>query len=235
MDFTRSWRRLNEKTIGTDAYWSIAVQNESIYFDTLPLAAQHIKGRTLDVGAGNLAWKRLLSRFAGSYVSSDVSVVDKRLDLVFDATQGFPFKNASFDSLFCHSVLEHTVMPWVVFKEFHRVLNRDGKLLLSVPFLFYLHGAPRDFFRFTKYGVAMLAKQAGFGVERIECSGGIFHFLLNIPSVALSALMASCRLDACIPCVTKILRKTAQLLDRIFDPHGMFALNIICVLRKNAS
>jgi|WetSurMetagenome_2_1015567.scaffolds.fasta_scaffold287008_2 SAM-dependent methyltransferase len=232
MNFKGQWQRLNEKTIGTDAYWTIAVQNSSVYFDTLPLVAEYIRGRTLDIGAGNLAWKRLLSSHASSYVSSDISIVHKYLNMVFDVTTTFPIKDLSFDSLFCHSVLEHTTMPWAVFQEFHRVLKSNGVIVLSVPFLFYLHGAPNDYFRFTKFGVTMLAERAGFVVERIDCSGGIFHFLLNMPSVILSTLLASCHLSACIPTVTKILWKCARFLDRRFDPQGLFALNIVCVLRK---
>ena len=129
------WRRLNESTIGSEAYWYIAVQNSSIYSDTKSLVEKYIRGKTLDVGAGNLAWRRLLSSHAGFYVSSDLSIVNKELDVVFDATKNFPVKTGCLDSLFCHSVLEHTAHPWSTFNEFYRVLRPGGVLLLSVPFI----------------------------------------------------------------------------------------------------
>ncbi len=230
----RQWRRLNEKTIGSDAYWTIAVQNSSVFHDTQPLVEEYIQGKTLDIGAGNLAWKPLLSSFTDSYISCDLSIINRQQDLVFDATKSFPLKSASFDSLFCHSVLEHTAMPWAVLHELYGVLKSNGVLLLSVPFIFYLHGAPFDYFRFTKFGVSRLAKEAGFTIEKMKLSGGICHFLINIPSVILSTILAFCRLTACIPPVTKILLKCAQFLDRRFDPQGLFAMNIICVLRKKS-
>jgi SAM-dependent methyltransferase len=232
MNFSRRWKRLNEKTIGTDAYWTIAVQNQSIFRDTKPFVSEFIRGRTIDVGAGRLAWKRLLSHHAASCVSSDFMITHDQIDLVFDVTNKFPLKDSSFDSLFCHSVLEHTTAPWAVFDEFSRILKPDGILLLSVPFLFYLHGAPFDFFRFTKFGVIRLAEGAGFAVEKIKCSGGIFHFLFNMPSVVLSVLLSTCGLSVCIPPITRMLGSCARFLDRLFDPRGLFALNIVCVLRK---
>ena len=40
--------------------------------------------------------------------------------------------------------------------EMHRVLKPGGKLILSTPFILPIHDAPRDYFRFTRHGLAML-------------------------------------------------------------------------------
>jgi SAM-dependent methyltransferase len=229
---SRQWQRLNDATIGTDAYWSIAVQNESIFSDTRPLIADFVRGKTLDIGAGSLAWRKTLSAQASSYLSSDFAVTHKDIDCVFDVTKPFPLADNSLDSLFCHSVLEHTKKPWEAFGELHRILKNEGTLVLSVPFLFYLHGAPHDYFRFTKFGIVMLATDAGFSVDKVTLNGGIFSFILNLPSVVVSTILFDIGCRAFIPVATGLLAWCAKILDSLFDPQRLFALNIVLVLRK---
>lgn len=228
----RYWQKLNDYTIGADSYWTIAVQNYSIYRDTKALIKKYIKGNLLDIGAGSLAWKNLLCAAATKYISSDYSCTHKDLDLIFDVTKPFPIADSTYDSLFCHSVLEHTPEPWNAFDEFYRVLKSDGILILSVPFVFYVHGAPNDFFRFTKYGVVQLAEKAGFTVEKLVPSGGIVQFIMNIPSVVLSTLLFAVKLRFCIKPMTILLSELSLFLDRLFDRKKLFSMNIVVVLRK---
>jgi len=232
---TRQWQRLNDATIGADSYWSIAVQNASIFADTRPLITNHIRGKTLDIGAGNLAWRKILSAQASSYLSSDFTVTRNGINCVFDVTKPFPLADNSLDSLFCHSVLEHTKKPWEAFGELYRILKSEGTLVLSVPFLFYLHGAPHDYFRFTKFGIVMLAADAGFSVDKVTLSGGIFSLIFNLPSVVVSTVLFSIGCRAFIPLATGLLTRCAKILDNAFDPQRLFALNIVLVLRKQAT
>src|SRR5208337_4573557 len=67
----QAWRRLNTNTVGTDGYWWIGLQNAAFYRDMAPLIAGHARGRTLDVGAGRLAWRSLLMQHVASYFSGD--------------------------------------------------------------------------------------------------------------------------------------------------------------------
>ena len=229
---SRNWQLLNANTIGFDSYWHIAVQNKAAMHDTKRLIKSYVNGKVLDIGAGKLAWRSALSPYLSSYTSADFAKEHADLDLIFDATKTFPLSSESFDSLFCYSVLEHTPKPWNVVPELYRVLKPGGCAILSVPFIFYLHGAPYDYYRFTKYGISNLVEEAGFVVDKQVLSGGIFHFLLNAPSVVFSALLYSLRLDFCIPFITSALTFCARVLDNLFDPSGMFAMNIILVLRK---
>lgn len=50
-----------------------------------------------------------------------------------DIMQKMPFGDGSFDFIFCLEVVEHVENPTYVLSEFHRVLKKDGTLLLSVP------------------------------------------------------------------------------------------------------
>ena len=50
-----------------------------------------------------------------------------------DLMQMLPFGDGTFDFVFCMEVLEHVENPTFVLSEFHRVLKKDGCMLLSVP------------------------------------------------------------------------------------------------------
>ncbi len=57
--------------------------------------------------------------------------------------------------------------PGNILKEASRVLNPKGKMVIEVPFINPLHGAPKDFFRFTPDGLIKLVEDQGLIVEKI--------------------------------------------------------------------
>jgi SAM-dependent methyltransferase len=191
-----------------------------------------VKGQTLDLGAGKLAWSHLITQYARKYISADYIKEHNDLRMIMDATKPFPIKDTTFDTVFCYSVLEHTSAPWMILPEIFRILKPEGHVILSVPFVFYLHGAPHDYFRFSKYGISKLSKDAGFLIERTIMNGGIFHFILNMPSVVISTLLYFLKLSFLIRPVTCLLLKIAQVFDRLFDPDCLFTMNVILVLKK---
>jgi SAM-dependent methyltransferase len=105
---------------------------------------------TLDVGAKDAPYVHL---FPNS-IAGDLIFATAR-DAVFDAHH-LPFPSASFDVILCTEVLEHCLQPQSVIDEFYRVLKPNGVLLLTTRFIFPLHDAPHDYFRFTRYGLAHL-------------------------------------------------------------------------------
>lgn len=229
----QAWRRLNTNTIGTDEYWWIGLQNAAFFSDMEPLIAGHARGRTLDVGAGRLAWRNLLMQHVASYFSGDVTKEHPDLHVVFDVTQGLPFANAAFDTLFCCSVLEHAREPWGALSEMYRVLVPGGIAIVSLPFLLHLHDEPHDYYRFTRYGIEHLAERAGFQMAQMVVNGGLFHLILNLPSVVLSTIWETVRLRALIRPTTLFWLALARRLDATFNLNELFASNYIVVLRKN--
>ncbi len=230
--FTQAWQRLNRETIGSVKYWSIALQNADFYADMEPVIAKYTHGHTLDIGAGQMAWHRLLNQYSTTYTSGDITREHADLDLLFDVTKPLPFEAESFDTLFCCSVLEHTLEPWQAFIEIYRILRPGGTAIISVPFVFYLHGQPHDYYRFTRYGCIYLAQRAGFEIVEIIANGGLFCFLLNVPSMFLSTLWGALRLKWLIHPTTHIWLALARRLDGWFDREGLFAMNHILVLQK---
>lgn len=65
----------------------------------------------------------------------------------------------TFDYVVCTEVLEHTDRPWDAVNEIWRILKPGGKLFLSVPFNFRIHGPLPDCWRFTEHGLRSLLRK----------------------------------------------------------------------------
>jgi SAM-dependent methyltransferase len=89
------------------------------------------------------------------------------LDLVGSAYE-LPVEDAAFDTVLCSYVLEHLEEPGRALAEAWRVLAPGGAAIYTVPHIWHLHEEPRDFYRFTKHGLAYLFEQAGFEVVEIH-------------------------------------------------------------------
>lgn len=81
-------------------------------------------------------------------------------DIVGDA-HNLPFKDEELDGVISISVLEHLHNPIQAVSEMRRVLQRGGKALIYVPFLFPYHakeGTYDDYYRFSPDAVRNLFK-----------------------------------------------------------------------------
>lgn len=149
--------------------------------------APKTKGRLLDVGCGDMPYRDLFLPYVAEYVGieheasfmlTSASTQSRKPDLYYDGKR-LPFEDASFDSLLCNQVLEHTPEPGSLMAEMARVLKPGGVLLLSAPFSFRLHEEPHDYFRYTPHGLRYLAETAGLTVESIQRQGGLFGLVAH--------------------------------------------------------
>jgi uncharacterized protein YbaR (Trm112 family) len=95
-----------------------------------------------------------------------------------------PFKKESFDVVWLCAVLEHIQNPFIVMDEVHRVLKPGGYVLISVPFIQYLHASPHDYFRYTKFGLRSLCrkfKEVDSGQSYTGPAGTIVQLIASIP------------------------------------------------------
>jgi 2-polyprenyl-3-methyl-5-hydroxy-6-metoxy-1,4-benzoquinol methylase len=110
----------------------------------------YVKGRVLEIGAGGNFLKEKFAKMSYDWISTDYDM-RSRLDIRCDG-MSLPFVDESVDVIVCIDVLEHVAYPELMVSEFSHVLSKGGVLILSTPFFFYLHEAPNDFHRFSKYG-----------------------------------------------------------------------------------
>jgi SAM-dependent methyltransferase len=137
-----------------------------------------VNSKLLDAGAGQCQYKGLFEHCR--YASLDTGVGDvtwdySHLDFVAPL-DNMPFGDNHFDFVLCTEVLEHVENPQSCLTEIFRVLRPGGQLFLTVPFFHLEHQIPHDYFRFTSYGLLMLASKAGFERSKIviEPFGGVF-------------------------------------------------------------
>jgi SAM-dependent methyltransferase len=86
-------------------------------------------------------------------------------DLVMEPACNYPIADGSLDGIGCFAVLEHVEEPWVVAKEFHRMLKPGGKVYIDWPFLQPVHGYPSHYYNATRAG---LDRMFDSGFERIS-------------------------------------------------------------------
>lgn len=109
--------------------------------------------RTLDIGAQNGPYGALFPNRIG------LDIVPGRGVRIIGDAQALGVRDGAFRSILCTEVLEHLPEPQRAIDEMWRVLEPGGQLLLTTRFLFPIHDAPHDYFRFTKYGLRHLLRQ----------------------------------------------------------------------------
>ena len=130
-----------------------------------------IKGIILDAGSGNSRRYKSFFKF-NKYLTLDINPSDKP-DII-GSIENIPLDNDSVDSVVSTQVLEHIKNPQKAVEEFYRVLKLGGYCLATVPQYSELHEEPNDYFRFTKFGLEGLFKNAGFETVLTEKRGGFW-------------------------------------------------------------
>jgi SAM-dependent methyltransferase len=145
-----------------------------VYLKKLLNQAQfYSHGVMLDLGCGLRPYEQLFREKCSHYWGLDWPVHrDKaKIDIQGNALY-IPFLDESIDTVLTTELLEHLPDPQQFMKEILRILRPSGTLILSVPFIEPLHEEPRDYFRFTPYGLRFLLKENGFNVIAIYQKGG---------------------------------------------------------------
>lgn len=139
-------------------------------------ASTYLTGHLIDIGCGTKPYKDLLAPYVTRHVGIDHpdSLHDtSNVDLIGSAYQ-IPANNGSFDSALCTAVLEHLEEPEQALRECRRVLKSGGVAIYSVPFIWHLHEEPKDYYRFSKYGLKYLFEKVGFEVLELNALSGFW-------------------------------------------------------------
>ncbi|WP_301703933.1 bifunctional 2-polyprenyl-6-hydroxyphenol methylase/3-demethylubiquinol 3-O-methyltransferase UbiG [uncultured Parabacteroides sp.] len=151
--------------------------------NSLSYFSHSLKGRLLDFGCGSKPYKSLFSQ-AIEYIGVDVENEghnhdNEDVDFYYDGIT-LPFEKETFDSILCSEVLEHVPNLDAILDELNRVLVSDGKLLVTVPFVWPEHELPFDFRRFTVNGLTQVMGNHGFKVQEVMTSGGFIEVITQL-------------------------------------------------------
>jgi SAM-dependent methyltransferase len=139
---------------------------------------EYLTGCVIDLGCGNAQYKEDILHSATEYIGVDwnksLHKVD-RVDVIANLTQQLPFKNGYADTVVSFQVLEHLSEPAFFLSECFRILKPGGYIFLTVPFIWHLHEAPYDYYRFTRFGIEHLLSKTGFDNITIEETTGFWQ------------------------------------------------------------
>lgn len=85
-----------------------------------------------------------------------------------------------FDTILLSDVLEHIAEPWRLFREMTRVLRVRGRIIISVPFFYWLHERPHDYFRYTGFALQRFATENELDVLELRPYGGAPEIVADI-------------------------------------------------------
>lgn len=147
------------------------------------LIAEYASGVLLDLGCGNVPLYQMYKNLVTDNICVDWSDSLHQkiyLDHAVNLNEGIPLSDSRFDTVLMTDVLEHIANPQLLMSEIARVLRPKGKLILTVPFFYWLHETPHDYFRYTEFSLRMFCEQNNLNVLLLEAYGGALEVILDI-------------------------------------------------------
>jgi SAM-dependent methyltransferase len=201
----------------------------------LQMAEKYLKGRLIDIGCGSKPYKDLISPYVTEHIGVDqrnTLHIQSNID-IFSSAYQIPIEENSFDSAICTAVLEHLEEPEQALRECYRVLKSEGIAIYSIPFIWHLHEEPRDFYRFSKYGLKYLFEKVGFEIIELKALSGFWVTFGQLLVYNLYRLnKGPLRWLYIIDVIGLVMQAIAYTLDR-FDKTEQWTWMYMIVVKKN--
>ena len=108
---------------------------------------------------------------------------NKKLNIFYsDLTKKLKIKSNKYNNILLFNVLEHLPEYRIALSQINRILKKKGKIIGSTPFIYQIHGAPKDYFRFTREFFEFELKKQKFNNIKVQ-------YLGNGPLTACYSLM----------------------------------------------
>lgn len=143
----------------------------------------HAKGRLLDLGCGKAPLFLAYRDFVTDNTCVDWENTQHgngHLDFECDLTKKLPFTDGEFDTIIVSDVLEHIPQPGHLWLEMYRILAAGGRIIMNVPFYYWLHEQPHDYYRYTEFALKRFVEGSGLNMLQIESIGGVPEIVADI-------------------------------------------------------
>ena len=166
-----------------------------------------LKGLTLEFGVVEKKSKNF-SNFIKGKTNFEYSnyYQNKKLKIFSaDLTKKLKIKSNKYNNILLFNVLEHLPEYNSALSEINRILKKNGKFVGSTPFIYQIHSAPNDYFRFTKKFFEFELKKNKFCNIKVEymgygpltaCYSLIFAYVRFLPIFCQLLLLVCMILDS---------------------------------------
>jgi SAM-dependent methyltransferase len=206
-----------------------------IYLSELQRTARkYAKGNMLDIGCATKPYESIFATYVKKYIGLDHQnsphVLPK--DVIIASAYDTKLSSSSIDTILCTEVLEHLERPSNAIREMHRLLKPGGYVILTVPMFWHLHEEPRDFYRYTKYGLKYLFEDAGFKIEEVKPLSGFIVTFCQELVYFLRGFRKGRFLRWIINILCFLIQEIAYILNR-FDKSHNFTCGYLVVANKS--
>jgi len=191
----------------------------------------HARGRVIDVGCGPAPLYGMYQPKAATITCvdwanslHDVSFCDSFVNL--NETWDLPAD--AFDTVIATDVLEHLHNPANFFSEAARICSPGGKLIIGVPFLYWIHEAPHDHMRHTEFSLRRFCELNSLTVLELSPTGGAPEVLCDI----FLKTLAPRRLKKILYRMSRAILSTGKLRSVSMRTRKAFPLAYVLVAEK---
>lgn len=170
---------------------------------------EHVHGHLIDIGCGKVPLYEAYRKFITENTCVDWSGTlhkNEFLDRECDLSEPLPFADEEFDTIILSDVLEHLPDPELAWSEMARILRAHGKIFVNTPFLYCLHEAPHDYYRYTEFALRRFVERAGLNLVLLSPIGGTAEVLADITAKHLQF----------VPIIGRPLATAIQYLTGLF-------------------
>ena len=174
----------------------------------------NLHGISLELGAISNKDKTFSNFVMGKskfHYSNKIS--NKKLNIYYsDLTRKLKIPTKKYDNVLLFNVLEHLPEYKLAFSEIYRIIKKGGNFIGSVPFIYQIHAAPNDYFRFSKQFFELNLKKYKFKQIKVKALGFgpftasyslLYPYLKYLPLLSQISLLLAYILDSLIQVFVK--------------------------------
>lgn len=197
---------------------------------------KYCSGRLIDIGCGIKPYFEMTAPYVDEHIGVDhVETFHDRSNIdIFGSAYKMSVESEDYDTVLCTDVLEHLEEPGKAITEACRVLKPGGYAIYTVPLFWHLHEEPRDFYRYTKYGLHYLFEKNGFELVEIKALSGFFVTFAQELVYYIQRFRRGGKVNPMwwlVPIISFFIQLSAYLLNKI-DNSEEFTIEYIIVARK---
>jgi len=173
-----------------------------------------LKGISIEFGVINNKDKTFSNFVKGKskfHYSNKIS--NKKLKVFYsDLTKKLNISSTKYNNVLFFNILEHLPEYELAFSEIYRIIKKGGSFIGSVPFIYQIHAAPNDYFRFSKQFFELNLKKYKFKQIKVKALGFgpftasyslLYPYLKYLPLLSQISLLLAYILDSLIQVFVK--------------------------------